>query len=558
MAKTAPSQFRPIIAAFPSDDEPWRIDWFGRVSYPDRSRRSNNPSICVHLSRVVAPNYQAAPGVLLSPASTAPPERQAKRWVSVGTLALLRVGDVWRRQELDLAPEYELATFQNIEIGTRTVRSLKAGVNPDGGSFLLPNDQHPWHQGNTQSYCVLVSTRRGGRLIIPCVELIRFYFGASGECLNRLFLPGITPAQFYLAKTMDAVRGRLNLQLSPGISGASAPDIARLALDPAAWNAAALVGNSCQLASVEGKPIYPKALFPFIGRTTLTASGKWIDRGDGRPKDFVVFSLRACTHSFPFQSLTYRTSGSKARAIPKSAIRELLEKILGFFLRRSRPRKLVERDPGRAPVPFTAYLGPRDRFPDLIPKPVIEAVPAIAGGEGRGSHQASGEMEGSIGGARGGRPIRSVDPALLQEANEIPKFLKDALQCVLAIKGVSVELHAGDSEDGWTIPAPLQADADGAVREEAFVAPEGEAQRRRRLALLRLKCNSGAAELVVIEANPFYPYLVQAGGAQVDFAVIAKDAMEEFRRSGRDEPASRPWDCAALSSFIAAHFGIAS
>lgn len=40
------------IAAFPPGDDVWQIDWLGQIGFPDRLGRSNQPSVCVSLSRV--------------------------------------------------------------------------------------------------------------------------------------------------------------------------------------------------------------------------------------------------------------------------------------------------------------------------------------------------------------------------------------------------------------------------------------------------------------------------------------------------------------------------
>jgi hypothetical protein len=68
------------------------------------------------------------------------------------------------------------------------------------------------------------------RLIIPCIELIRFYFGSSSNLLTKLFLPPLTREALYGDSRIDKRTGRLMLPLAAGISGASAADIGRLHL----------------------------------------------------------------------------------------------------------------------------------------------------------------------------------------------------------------------------------------------------------------------------------------------------------------------------------------
>ncbi len=119
------------IAAFPNDDAYWRVDWFGEVAYPDRYTRRKHPSILIYLSKVTEDNFSADPEVLLQPHSAAPAKGQTRIWVSVGTLMVLRIGDIWHRKKLFLSPEYTLENFRKLHIERTTIDFIKAGLNPD-------------------------------------------------------------------------------------------------------------------------------------------------------------------------------------------------------------------------------------------------------------------------------------------------------------------------------------------------------------------------------------------------------------------------------------------
>ena len=175
------------IAAFPKDDAFWRIDWFGEVAYPDRYTRRTHPSVQIYLSQVTDLNFRDDPAVLLQTHSTAPAKSQTRIWVSVGTLVILRIGDIWHRQTLFMSPEYTRETFKKLSITRTTTDFIKAGLNPDKAGFLIPILEHPWHMNATHSYCLQVNLPENRRLIIPCVELIRFYFGSSGSLLRHIF-----------------------------------------------------------------------------------------------------------------------------------------------------------------------------------------------------------------------------------------------------------------------------------------------------------------------------------------------------------------------------------
>lgn len=216
------------IDAFPKGKDIWRIDWFGPIAFPDRMARRRQPSVLVYLSKVVASSLIENPSALLQPNCTLPASQQAKRWVSVGTTLLLRIGDLWQNQTLVARPGYEQAIFENVTINREQTSLVKAGLSSDAGSFLLPLAHHPWHLNNTHSYCVRVALPDDRFLVVPCMELVRFYFGSSSELISRLFAPPLTRSKLH-HKSFLTQKGFMSLELAERIPRASADDIARIA-----------------------------------------------------------------------------------------------------------------------------------------------------------------------------------------------------------------------------------------------------------------------------------------------------------------------------------------
>lgn len=207
----------PSISALPKDGKSWRIDWFGDLALPNRSIRRTQPSLLVHLSRVLNNSFHDDPFVLLSPDSTSPAKFQRKVWISAGTLPLLRIGDIWRDGKLEASPDYQLETFTDLRIEDSTISLIKAGLNLDEQGFLLPLPEHPWHIQCTHSYCVMVDLPENRRLIIPCIELIRFYFGSSSNLITSLFLPPLERKTLYRNPQYNKITGRLVLELAERI-----------------------------------------------------------------------------------------------------------------------------------------------------------------------------------------------------------------------------------------------------------------------------------------------------------------------------------------------------
>jgi hypothetical protein len=503
--------FDPIIRAFPTGAHAWRIDWFGRVGYPSRAQRGRNPSVCVHLSRVVAEGFLDDPNVLLSPESTAPGSQRVACWVSVGTLALLRVGDIWHQQRLLATPDYELATFTGLPISFDVTKTVKAGIDLDNGEFLLPVGQHPWHMADTHSYCVILGAPSGGRIIVPCMELVRFYFGSSASLLNRLFDPQLQRDELFTKYSLEPTYGILNIALAPGISRGSASDVARIAADRGAWTAARSIARSCVSASARNEPVYAKAHFPFTGTTTLTAAGKWLKR-DAGPRDFVVFSLRSCSHPFPFESLHY-TLADGAGTLGVSRTEAATSASGG----RSDPRKrskrshtLLEKDPGQQLQPHTAYVGAKAKFPDLLGKHVSEHV-TVRAQEPASSAGSSKEVAGAIGDASGSSRTRSTDVSEGGPRNEPPAFLSGVLRTLMTFPGLDIVVMTR-SQHAWTAPVPPLVNRVGEVDRRVYLELDPNAPIRE-FGLVAIRRAGRCATLVVLEDDP--PYIWMQSGDTV-------------------------------------------
>jgi hypothetical protein len=362
----------PRISVFPKDQTNWRIDWFGDISFPNRLVRRKQPSVLVHLSRVIDDRFLSDPSVLLSPQCTKAAQFQKRVWVSVGTLALLRIGDIWRDGQLVLRPDYELESFKNVQIGKDSTSLVKAGLNLNESGFLLPLAEHPWHLQCTMSYCLMVQLTQSHRMIIPCLELVRFYFGSSSNLLSKLFLPPLKRESLFSSAMLDPKTRKLQIDLAERMSGASAADIGRISMDSVAAHAARIIGASCLRASAAGQFIYPQALFPFEGSTDLIASGKWLSHGDTPRSTFLVYSLRSCSHPFPFRSLQYNTVGLASG--PNTPSTNTPPHGGPSTKRRSAPdfkdQSLVEQDASNQLSRKTNYFKDAPRFPDLAKKPI--------------------------------------------------------------------------------------------------------------------------------------------------------------------------------------------
>jgi hypothetical protein len=469
--------------------------------------RRKQPSLLLHLSRVVDSNFRDDPSVLLSPESTTHSKQQKKAWISAGTLPLLRIGDIWRAGRLEARPDYQLESFSDLQIDQATTHLVKAGLNLDDQGFLLPIAEHPWHMQCTHSYCVMVDLPGNRRLIIPCIELIRFYFGSSSGLITKLFLPPLERKALYNNPQFDKPTGRLVLELADRISGSSAADIGRLHMDPIAWRAALHIGSSALQASLSKQNVYPQAFFPFEGKTTLIAAGKWLSFGEQSQSTFIVYNLRSCSRPFPFHSLRYKSKGnhpdqaqggqprsSQSSAHPRQSARD------------AREQHLVEQDASNTLASKTKHIRSEPRFPDLQKKPIWKSKTLSTENQASLATATTPIAQSSVGESGSEQRIRSMSLAIQSQSDRspVPEFLQDAVEQLLQLQSIHVELLTESEEDGWTVPVTMLSNEDGEVDLNLCIAETADYLRLRRTAVFSLKRENEHVSIVFIEASPVH------------------------------------------------------
>src|SRR3989338_4313112 len=133
-----------IIPDLTPDTRPWRVDWFGEVAYSPSGQRRTQPVYRVLISPVL--------GDLSSPNIVTDDGDQREAWLSIGTLPMVSMGDIWQDGERIAQPSYQHESF-GIHIANSSTNIIKTGLSL-GEYFLLPLNEHRWHRGATQSYCV--------------------------------------------------------------------------------------------------------------------------------------------------------------------------------------------------------------------------------------------------------------------------------------------------------------------------------------------------------------------------------------------------------------------
>lgn len=351
------------------DERMWRIDWFGEFYYPPILSNSQ-PSVRVAISPVLCDSSDSG-AMLAATATNLNNQRQIS--LKAGLLGLVKIGNIWQNGQCISTPDYQTEKFEKLNVNKTTSTIIKAGL-PINGEFILPLDEHPWHRLQTMSYCLNVMLPNDRRIIIPCVELIRFYFGSSSKLLHLLFTRQISTEDFWKHNNFDSHSGHLHLKLAESLSGMSATDIGRIALDNNAWRAARLIFDTCMAASTARESIYPFTGFPFVGETDLVCTGKWLSYGTTPIATFVVYQLKSCSRPFPFKSLSYETADNKkvvakknkpADQTPKSDNKTVTLKSTNI-----KTQSVVDTDPGKSKSSKEHWMEGTPRFVDLAKKRV--------------------------------------------------------------------------------------------------------------------------------------------------------------------------------------------
>lgn len=512
----------PFLYSLTPDQRAWRVVWFGECAYPGSVSRYAQPSIKVVLSPLKCDSADDA--ALAFPDST-DRDYTHEAWVSVASLPMLSIGDLWQHGQRTSSPDYEVETFHDLKVNHETTSFVKAGFAVEG-KFLLPLLCHPWHLQHTQSYCAAVSLNDGRRLLVPCVELIRFYFGSSSNLVQRLFSAPLKSGRLWKSKQFNSKTEHLHLALADYISSASSKDIGRIAESGPARRAAAGIHASCQKATANGRPAYPCTGFPFEGVTDLVVSGIWLPLGDRERTTFLAFRLRSCAHPFPFKSLSYTPGDWKARSDASNGS--------SSGSRQSSQKHSAEQtplatdvDPGSNRTQRKAAFSSQERFPDLRNKRVwqdqIEVIPAPDVYIRRADGSLEQVAQVAVGESSWSSTVPGVDVSVFEDGDlaarkpiPLPKFVRDGVRTIRENsffcspdQTISVVCPEGKIEPVFSLPIVLDNDAATTAR-FLFTGNYGKTRQRRGCFISIAGGESRARFLLILEAQQdcFAPYRV--------------------------------------------------
>jgi len=521
------------VPTFPSltpDDRIWRIDWFGDCAYPAAVRRYSQPSIKVVLSPLRG-DVVDREALLLPEGTDLLQSREI--WAPISALPILSIGDLWQHGRRIDSPDYQVETFKQLSIIPATASFVKAGLAIEE-HFLLPLAAHPWHRQHTQSYCVAIALDERRRLLIPCIELIRFYFGSSSNLLQRLFTAPLRNEALWSSKHFNPDTRHLHLVLAHRLSGLSASDIGRIAASSYAWRAAAGIHSSCQKAAADRRPVYPYTGFPFEGCTELVVSGIWLPVGDLDNATFVALRLRSCSHPFPFRSLSYEAGDRRARYPARGTDSSGEKGHPAAGRSNARKAEAKDGDPDAKRPQRVASFVRQVRFPDLVRKQVwrekIEAMPQakvlLRLADGSLQQVACGESDRAA--DVRGLDLRdgSGDESEARRSDVLPWFVQTGLKMIasdasLAPPGATVKVVCPEGRTEAVFSFPVVINEDGEIDSDLFFTGVDGRARQRRCCFVEVRLQGANPRILLIfegRTREERPQVVQEGGTAISAA----------------------------------------
>lgn len=299
----------------------WRVDWFGAIE--------RNPSIPtefvirVILSRI-RENWKS-PDIETDDAVHNESRRSVL--IGVGQLPFVYIGSLWREGKRLAIKAGKILTI-NLNIGPATTNISKS-MDSVEDQTLIPFNSHQVSGAGKDALCVHI-THNGDSagIIIPTVEIIRFYF-ATSSLLSKAVFDGsfthnlnsiIDPEYTGMAGNRCVVNRRKE------VSDDDCWAIGRILNAPEAYEAVRLINDSLLKAQVNNLEAFPQTGFPFSGETAIQARCKQIG---WKKKRWLVLSLISCSGEFPYEELEVIADNDSSKADPNTDIPDS-EKLIAF------------------------------------------------------------------------------------------------------------------------------------------------------------------------------------------------------------------------------------
>lgn len=284
----------------------WRIDWIGQFNLNPLARSEPTIQLVVtpYLGEEINPDnltYKASYDY----------EKTRVVELGIGQLPPLTIGSFVRDKKVVATPDYTTRTF-DLNFGGATTQLVRADAeyHVRGRSYrYIPQSYYPLPAG-MEATMILVVERQVtddsdvSKVLFPCGELVRFYFGTSTSLLKEVVKGGLDiGANTIYNPELTGWRqdGSAQVQLRRGIKDEDAPVAARIGLSTYAQCVTRHIHASIERNSANGLGYIPEVLPPFYGHSTMRLHGKLVK--SGRYWHLLVFWIESCSAPFPFEQL---------------------------------------------------------------------------------------------------------------------------------------------------------------------------------------------------------------------------------------------------------------
>lgn len=299
------------IKEFPEDDRIWRLAWLGKLNI--------NPNVLTEptIDAILVPFKSNIIDNQVDVTSNASYDYTKIRVICIGTglFPILRLGSFWvNGVEVPGNSTYKEKIVSNLVISSKTSiisdfninkgqQDAQTGLNifshyPEVSRFPLSKILViDWHEKNNPD--------PNTKLLIPCTEIFRFYYGRSSQ-LARILLHGGLETEsnrIYDPVLSKCFNGMGYLKLRQSIPDLNADVVARLAFSEYANKQATNIYHNLLKHKENTNNFILEVRPPFEAEINLSVLGKWV-KSFGT-WHFLAIRLITCSSPFPFQHLTF-------------------------------------------------------------------------------------------------------------------------------------------------------------------------------------------------------------------------------------------------------------
>lgn len=388
MVKTVSSD-QVKIAAFPMDKRIWRIGWLGQfVRNPKTPSELSVGVTLTPLKEDINPNL-----INLNNKSSYDYSKTKTVFVGCGLLPILKIGSFWQNgiNNIELDNRYtRLETSLLINTSTSELTDYQSFPKLFELAYYVEIEKNKLSNLLVVDYPADDKENKFDKLIIPCAEILRFYYARSSQLIrallngqldekssddkkrkkadsNKIYNPDIS-----LSYCNDGVG---HIHLRPSIPDKDAPHVARIAFSSYANTQARNIYSGGIKNDNNLNQFLVKVRPPFEGETTLVFEGKRVSSPgfSSIGWSFLVFQIKSCSYPFPFSHLTFsrdndgRSTGNNE---DKPESWNNAAKIQVKTVKKVEEIKISNEDEPSANLELTDIEVSENAFPDLLNKDI--------------------------------------------------------------------------------------------------------------------------------------------------------------------------------------------